>query len=277
MINSCFSSRACLLTFTALFGLSACGGGSSSSSVPQTSQTPSDPQNSITSTPLPFVAPTVIPKVLNDTGMVWGANHPTGNNGGCIGETVAEQDCQQGRDAQALAGQLGKVGAGRAGFDFTKLDAAGAELPLTATAWACVRDNHTGFIWEVKTTDGGVHDVANVYRWGGGTAQLNGSLGLRYNDWDVLLDAANAGSGLCGFTDWFVPDLEQLRSIVDYSQVKPTLDLAYFPSNLGGEHWSSTPYANRSHLAWGINFDYGIDFNFSRLNAFQVRLVRVVQ
>ncbi len=36
---------------------------------------------------------------------------------------------------------------------YTKLDAAGNDLPTGATEWTCVRDNDTGLIWEVKTDD----------------------------------------------------------------------------------------------------------------------------
>jgi len=58
--------------------------------------------------------------LLNDTGITWGGNYPSGNNADCTGETIGEQDCSYGRDYLAEQGQLNKVGAGDAGFDFTK-------------------------------------------------------------------------------------------------------------------------------------------------------------
>ena len=46
---------------------------------------------------------------------------------------------------------------------YTKLDASGSDLPVTATSWVMVRDNVTGIIWEVKTDDGSIHDKDNTY------------------------------------------------------------------------------------------------------------------
>ena len=213
---------------------------------------------------------------LNDTGITWGGNYSSGNNTTCIGETIAEQDCSKGRDAQAAAGTLSKVGGGQAGFDFTKLDANGNALAASATSWSCVRDNHTGLVWEVKTTDGGIHDASNTYRWGGKTALLTGTFGTQYNDWDTLVDGSNAGSGLCGFTDWRVPAREELRSIVNYNQANPAIDTAYFP-NIGSDaYWSASPNANYSSYAWGVYFrnGYGSDDSISRGYTRRVRLVR---
>ena len=224
----------------------------------------------------PYAVPVII-SPLNDTGITWGGNYPDGNNITCIGETIAEQDCSHGRDAQAATGTLTKVGGGQAGFDFTKLDANGNALPFSATRWNCVRDNHTGLVWEVKTTDGGIHNESNTYRWGGKTALLTGTFGTRYNDWDTLVDGSNAGSGLCGFTDWRVPSREELLSIVNYNQAWPVIDTAYFSNTVGGNYWSASPVAGDSGLAWGVDFDNGyVTFKYrSRYNvSYRVRLVR---
>ena len=67
---------------------------------------------------------------LNDTGITFGGNSLGGNNTDCTDETIAQQDCSNGRDAQAVAGTLTKVGAGAAGFDFTKLAADGSVLAI---------------------------------------------------------------------------------------------------------------------------------------------------
>lgn len=70
--------------------------------------------------------------------------------------TNPRQDARYGRDVQAAVGTLSKVGAGAAGFDFTKIANNGTTLPASAalgiatTSWACTKDNVTGLIWEVK-------------------------------------------------------------------------------------------------------------------------------
>ena len=54
------------------------------------------------------------PVKLNDTGITFGGNYPSGNNGGCSGETIEQQDCRHDRDAQAAALTLDKVDGGNA-------------------------------------------------------------------------------------------------------------------------------------------------------------------
>ena len=85
--------------------------------------------------------------------------------------TYPRQDSRMGRDANAA---LTKIGAGAAGFDFTKISNAGNAVAAStalgpgANDWACTRDNVTGLVWEVKTsnpTTPGLRDVANTYTW----------------------------------------------------------------------------------------------------------------
>ncbi|QEP44935.1 DUF1566 domain-containing protein [Ectothiorhodospiraceae bacterium BW-2] len=212
---------------------------------------------------------------LNDTGITWGGNYSSGNNATCIGETVTEQDCSHGRDADPATNDDSN---GHAGFSFTKISATGEELSASATEWSCVKDNVTGLMWEVKTDDGGIHDKDNTYRWGGKTARLSdgSTFGPRYDDWDALVDGANNAS-FCGYSDWRVPSKEELRSIVNYGRVNPAIDSAYFPNAVGSAYWSSSPYANGSGYAWLLNFINGNDDNFNRNNSYRVRLVRAGQ
>ena len=218
------------------------------------------------------------PAKLNDTGITWGGDYPSGNNADCTGEEISAQDCSHGRDAQATAGTLAKIGAGDAGFDFTKLDANGNALDASATAWSCVKDNHTGLVWEVKTTDGGIHDKGKKYRWGGLTAQGRDHLNKEgeYYDvwaWNTLVEDSN-NDGFCGFTTgWRVPNRHELRSIVHLGGTNLTIDTAYFP-NTALKVWSSSPYVSNSKVAWYVSFDYGKTDYLYRMYNLQVRLVR---
>jgi hypothetical protein len=218
---------------------------------------------------------------LNDTGIDWGGRYTSGNNSSCSGETIAQQDCSHGRDAQAAAGTLTKVGSGAAGFDFTKLDIDGNALPASATDHRCVRDNHTGLIWEVKTTDGGIHDKDHGYRWGGKTDQVtqqarDDGWGGFYNDWDTLIDGSNNGS-LCGFNDWRVPTLKELMTITHKGTTSPSIDSHYFPNTKSHYYWSSLPYAYNSDSAWAVHFATGGDIIDSRALYNALRLVRSEQ
>ena len=165
--------------------------------------------------------------------------------------------------------------------DYTKLDARGNKLPSSAKSWACVLDNRSGLIWEVKTDDGGARDKDNEYRWGGkgvsdvalgkgegnnkrAKSRWNGK-GKRYDDWNKLITAANSEQ-LCGFSDWRVPDLYQLASLVrcrggsyknldkgcSGSYQRPTIDTDYFPNAKSSPYWSASPGASSSSSAWRL-------------------------
>ncbi len=199
---------------------------------------------------------------LNDTGITFGGDYGSGNNTGCSGETIAEQDCSHGRDATN-----NDDSDGHAGFNFTKLDASGEPLvdqtqDYATNAWVCIRDNNTGLIWEVKT-DAGIHDKDNIYEW---------------DDWDTLVDGSN-GASFCGFSDWRVANIEELHSILNLNRRVPAIDTAYFPNTESTyySYWSSSPYANDVSLAWIVSFNDGIDAGNSRSNSGYVRLVRSVQ
>ncbi|MEE9344285.1 MAG: DUF1566 domain-containing protein [Methylococcales bacterium] len=166
---------------------------------------------------------------LNDTGRV--VHCDTTEN--IIG------DCAHGRDAQFVTGILKKVGAGRAGFDFTKLDANGDSIPASANHWSCVRDNHTGMVWEIKTDDGGIHDKDHRYRWGGITAFGDRSKGGFYEDWNILVNGSN-NQALCGKTGWRVPTPGELLSLRGSNFVKSGLEANYFFTNIDNTfYWTA--------------------------------------
>ena len=220
---------------------------------------------------------------LNDTGMDWCAD-PNNNDLGCPVDGYPNQDGDWGRDARARAGVLTKIGGGAAGFDFTKLDGSGDELSATAASWACVRDNHTGLIWEAKSLDGGLHDKSNTYTWfnpdsatnGGNSGTLDGGncSGSRC-DTDGFVDAVNSRA-LCGFTDWRLPTHHELLSIVHAGRRHPAIDVDYFPNTpflvyAYQRAWTATP-------TWdgvlAIDFSRGQSDSMSRGSRLYIRLVR---
>ena len=237
---------------------------------------------------------------LNDTGITWGGNYVSGDNPTCTSNISAPQDCNQGRDAKALANTLTKIGAGHGGFDFTKLAADGSVLSIqngtwadngvesNGTKWSCVKDNHTGLIWEVKTNDNGIHDKDNRYRWGGITAigrdHASTEKGTYYDDWNSLVNGANQSSyagatGLCGFTDWRVPAIYDLVTITNKNSFNPAIDDDYFSNSFPNSsstvwYWSSSPFANNSNSAWQVNFLSGWSGRGFRGGNYLVRLIR---
>ena len=185
------------------------------------------------------------------------------------GSTHPRQDARFGRDAQAAAEQLTKIGAGEAGFDFTKIANNGSELPVSAELgsgpgdWACTRDNVTGLNWEVKTSNN-AGDLFN------------------FDDASAVHAAAVNSAQLCGYTDWRVPTRRELLSIVHFGRSVPAIDLAFFPNtnvDLGGSvgnpfFWSSDILVHSPASAWNLGFGYGFTYGGSQTNSFHVLLVR---
>ncbi|MCP3669192.1 MAG: DUF1566 domain-containing protein, partial [Gammaproteobacteria bacterium] len=179
----------------------------------------------------------VINELINDTGITLCGDYADNSNNSSNTEDCADpdridadgdpipegQDADYGRDADTTANDDSD---GSAGFSYTKLDEFGDPLAQSALSWSCVKDNVTGLIWEVKTTDDGLQDVSHSYSWynstgsndGGGAGTANGGSCNDSENCDTEKYAATVNAvGLCGATNWLIPTREQLLSIVDYS------------------------------------------------------------
>jgi hypothetical protein len=142
----------------------------------------------------------------------------------------------------------------------------------------------TGLTWEGKTDDGGLRDTDNTYTWynpdpstNGGSAGVQDGGTCTGTDCDTYgyVQAVNAlEPALCGAHDWRMPWREELRSIVDYSRVDPSIDAAYFQYQRGSNVWSGSPYAGDSSSAWRVHFSTGDDGTVGHSGRIRVRLVR---
>lgn len=243
--------------------------------------------------PLPPQPPSLpyVPFVpLNDTGITWGGSYPWGNNPGCTGEEIGAQDCSHGRDKTHNDNSDG-----HAGFSFTKLDANGVPLADQAvdsatTPWACVQDNVTGLIWEVKTNDGGLHDQDGSYTWYNTNPATNGGANGEANPGGDTCEGYTSGNaatycntqayvarvnaaGWCGKSDWRMPTVKELEGIVSFGAKNLAIDTAYFPNTPSSLVWSGSPYAYNSDYAWNVYFYAGYSFYGFRYYSGQVRLV----
>jgi hypothetical protein len=223
---------------------------------------------------------------LNDTGLDWCANASL-NNLPCPVSDFPGQDAQYGRDVA-----YNDDSDGQAGFSFTKISNSGNPLPNSATLgsgandWGCTRDNVTGLTWEVKTDDGGLRDKDWTYSWYNPDAATNGgSAGYAdygnncFNtarcDTDKFVADVKA-QGLCGASDWRLPNRFELESLTsnDRYYPNPTIDTAFFPNTPSDWFWSSSPRANDAYDAWDVGFGYGYVGYYGKDSAKYVRLVR---
>ena len=213
---------------------------------------------------------------INDTGI-------TACSGGeCPAPGLPGQDAEFGRDALDLLDQLNKLGSGEAGFDWTKLDPDGDSLPASALAWACVRDNYTGLVWEAKVDDPtDPSHFGHSYSWfnpdnasnGGQTGLADGG-NCQGSACDVAAYVAAFNElRMCGVTDWRLPTRQELSSIVHAGRTAPALDPNFFPLG-AGLYWTITPAAADPASAWVVDFDNGSIRTELKTTAGRIRLVR---
>ena len=126
--------------------------------------------------------------------------------------------------------------------DYVKIDKSGAELANSATEWSCVYDKDSGLIWEVKTNIvGKLNYHHDYYTWYDSNPKTNGGDSGRKDNWfkpsqtlqnsEDFLQATNS-SALCGYRDWRLPEIEELKTIVKTTSTKsPSIDTSFFPHN----------------------------------------------
>ena len=111
-----------------------------------------------------------------------------------------------------------------------------------------VHDARTGLIWSRATLSGG------------------------RRNWQHAQNAA-AACTLGGFSDWRLPTVQELLSIVDYERTEPAIDPVFECKD--GWYWTGTPYAGSpSDYAWFVNFRGG---NSGWLNQEYEGFVRAVR
>ncbi len=75
--------------------------------------------------------------------------------------------------------------------------------------------------------------------------------------------------------DWRLPSIEEIQTLVDYSQVTPSATEGIFQHIFWDNYyWSSTAYAGYTGYAWIVDFYYGDSANYNKGTNYYVRCVR---
>ena len=136
----------------------------------------------------------------------------------------------------------------------------------------CTRGPSWGQNRFIDNGDGTVSDTMSGLVW-----QQNDD-GVARNWKDALAYCENLT--FASFSDWRLPDIKELESLVNINSANltnqmPAVDSTYFPSTRSSYYWSSTTFSFSGQLnyAWYVDFSFGwvdwggdskTDYNFTR-------------
>ena len=125
--------------------------------------------------------------------------------------------------------------------------------------------------------NGTVTDTRTGLKWkqcaeglSGATCQTGTALSFT---WANALAHAEA-STFASDTDWRLPNVKELSSLVEDCRAVPAINTNRFPNTPSSSFWSGSPDAYVSSYAWGVYFDVGYAYSGNRSNFVRVRLVR---
>lgn len=150
-----------------------------------------------------------------------------------------------------------------AGSENTAITATTPSADFTDNGDGTVTHHKTGLIWQ-RCSLGQSWDGTDCT----GTATTF--------SWQQAL-AAGAQHTLGGFSDWRLPNKNELVSIVEYRCYAPAINNQQFPNTSSSWYWSSSPYADYSYHAWCVDFGYGGVYDDYKNFSYRVRLVRAGQ
>lgn len=104
--------------------------------------------------------------------------------------------------------------------------------------------------------------------WDGATCQGSPTS----HDWQMALDTAASAGG-----DWRLPNIQELRSIVEHCRRSPAINRQAFPNTPAIDFWSASPVARDAAYVWRGGFNFGSDKQSRKTRGGGVRLVRSVQ
>ncbi|MBA5249060.1 MAG: DUF1566 domain-containing protein [Gammaproteobacteria bacterium] len=152
-------------------------------------------------------------------------------------------------------------------------------ISLTINAQTCspnIKDNWQNNRYTDKG-DGTILDKSTDLIWKKCAEGLSGNdcaTGVAITaNWQQALQQAN-NSTFAGKSDWRLPNIKELSSLVRRNCYNPTINEALFPNTAANYFWSSSPSAEDSAFTWMFYFSIGFSRITYRYYSLRLRLVR---
>jgi hypothetical protein len=149
----------------------------------------------------------------------------------------------------------------------------GLAVSFTDNGDGTITDNRTGLMWEKLSDDGSIHDKDTTYTWATAFSTKIATLN---------------GGGFAGYTDWRLPNVNELQSLANYGTLNPAVHAAFdngcvaactvttCSCTQSSSYWSSTSRQFNATGAWLVSFNEGVVnvVSFNKPNPSYVRGVR---
>ena len=96
------------------------------------------------------------------------------------------------------------------------------------------------------------------------------------HDWKQALEAAK-DSTFANYSDWRLPNIKELASLVALDRHEPAINNAIFPNTVSDVYWSASPTAEPGISIWQTGFGSGDNYLSRHHYIHYVRLVRSSQ